>query len=95
MNSKFALIVSTFLMLAAIVLWSVLTPAGETADSIPVAASSVTASSVTERAVTPVSRAARANEQAAREAINSVKTDTRLDLDIRLVGATSVQLAAK
>ena len=90
MNSKFALIVSTFLMLAAIVLWSVLTPAGETADSIPVAVSSVT-----ERAITPVSRAARANEQAAREAIDSVKTDTRLDLDIRLVGATSLQLAAK
>ena len=40
-------------------------------------------------------RAAKAVVEATRSAIESVKADTKLDLDIRLIGPTSVTIAAK
>ena len=40
-------------------------------------------------------RGAKAVAEATRSAIESVKADTKLDLDIRLIGPTSVTIAAK
>jgi hypothetical protein len=42
-----------------------------------------------------VSSANKANQEAVKEATRSIRETIRLDLDIRLVGPTSVQLAAK
>lgn len=39
--------------------------------------------------------ASKANADAARLAIKSVQTDNKLDLDIRLIGPTSVKIASK
>lgn len=49
-----------------------------------------------EEAVT-ISRdlAAQANNEAALEAIQTARTDTKLDLDIKLIGPTSVKFVAK
>ena len=90
MNSKFAIITSTILMLVGIAFWS-----ASRLTAIPVEA---------ERSATPVvvaldtstlRPAIVANEEAAREAAESIQSNNRLDLDIRLVGAAALQLAAK
>ena len=71
------------LMLVGIALFSVSVLAAE-----PVAVE-VPAASAT------VQLAAIANEEAVREAALSIQTLNKLDLDIRLVGPTSVQIANK
>lgn len=86
MNSKLGTLLSIVLMLVGIALFSVTVLAAESvATDVPTAS----ADSTTARL------AAIANEEAVREAARSIQTLNRLDLDIRLVVPTSVQVAAK
>jgi len=87
MNSKFSTVVSLFLILVGIVLWSV---------SILTTEPTTNKTTVTDRVTTPLASSAREpNEQAAQEAARSIREATRLDLDIRLVAAASIQMAAQ
>ena len=52
-------------------------------------------SAVVEIETTNRERAKEANETAARKAIEAVLAETRLDLDIRLIGPTSRKIAAE
>jgi hypothetical protein len=81
MNSKFGLILSTVLMLGGISLWSV---------SI-LAAEGVAASS--EAKLDARSSAADAHREAAVDAVKSIEADNKFDLDIELIGRTSIQIA--
>lgn len=90
MNSKIAMFVSLSMMLGAIMLWSLSTPAGQ-----PVAAEPVYVPAVIEGESTLARLAREANDLAVDDAIRSVHANNKLDLDIRLVGATSLQVAAK
>lgn len=84
MNSKFSAVVSLFLLLVGVMLWSASMLAAEPRNNeTPVADSNT------------ISLAREANEQAAKEAALSVREATRLDLDIRLVGPASMQMAAQ
>jgi len=86
MNSKLGTILSIVLMLVGILLFSVSVLA---AEPVPAAAPTVSAVSTTVRL------AAIANEEAVREAARSIQSANKLDLNIRLVGPTSVQLASQ
>jgi len=86
MNSKLGTILSIVLMLVGILLFSVTVLAAE-----PVAAEAPATIAVN----TTVRLAAIANEEAVREAARSIQTLSKLDLDIRLVGPTSVQTASQ
>jgi hypothetical protein len=90
MNSKTAMFVSILLMMTSIMIWSVSvfsaepveiqTPTPRTSDAVSSSTSSL---------------AGRAIEEAASEAALSIQSSNRLDLDIRLIGATELQLAAQ
>lgn len=86
MNSKLGTLLSIVLMLAGIALFSVTVLA---AEPVAVEVPAASAASAT------VQLAAIANEEAVREAALSIQTLNKLDLDIRLVGPTSVQVAGK
>ena len=86
MNSKLGTILSIVLTLIVIALFSVSVLAAE-----PVLTEAATDST----ANLTVRLAAVANEEAVREAARSIQSDSKLDLDIRLVGPTSVQLASQ
>lgn len=86
MNSKLGTLLSIVLMLVGIALFSMSVLAAE-----PVAAEVPAASTGS----TTARLAAIANEEAVREAASSIQTLNKLDLDIRLVSPTSVQVAAK
>lgn len=86
MNSKLGTLLSIVLMLVGIALFSVTVLA---AEPVAVEVPAASAASAT------VQLAAIANEEAVREAALSIQTLNKLDLDIRLVGPTSVQVAGK
>ncbi|NOX71060.1 MAG: hypothetical protein GXP15_17915 [Gammaproteobacteria bacterium] len=86
MNSKLGTILSIVLTLIVIALFSVSVLAAE-----PVSTEAATDST----ANLTMRLAAVANEEAVREAARSIQSDSKLDLDIRLVGPTSVQLASQ
>ena len=83
MNSKLGTIVSTTLMLAGVAFWSVSILAAENPASLP-----ATASLEDSRAL-----AADANRAAADDAVVRINAANRLDLDIDLIGRTSLQIA--
>jgi outer membrane receptor for ferric coprogen and ferric-rhodotorulic acid len=56
--------------------------------------SATTESSTVNVAKESLEQAKRANEAAAEAAVETVLADTRLDLDIRLIGPTSVKIAS-
>ena len=56
--------------------------------------SATTESSTVDVAKESLEQAKRANEAAAEAAVETVLADTRLDLDIRLIGPTSVKIAS-
>jgi len=56
--------------------------------------SATTESSTIDVAKESLEQAKRANEAAAEAAVETVLADTRLDLDIRLIGPTSVKIAS-
>ena len=80
--------VSTLIIIVGIVIWSATVLAAE-----PV--SNETPASDTSIRDSAARLATRSNEEAVREAARSIQTRNKLDLDIRLVGPTSVRLAAK
>ena len=90
MNSKTAMFVSILLMMTSITIWSVSVLSAEPVEieirgpSTTDAVSSST-STLAEQAI----------EEAASEAALSIQSSNRLDLDIRLIGATELQLAAQ
>ena len=86
MNNKFGTLLSVVVILFAIAIWSTSVLAAEPDD--------VEAPDRTIDAAT-VRLAVSANEEAVREASRSIQKRNRLDLDIRLVAATSSPLAAK
>lgn len=86
MNSKLGTLLSIVLMLVVIALFSVSVLAAEPVSAEAPAASAVSMS---------VRLAAVANEEAVLEAARSIQSGSKLDLDIRLVGPTSVQLASQ
>ena len=83
MNSKLGTIVSTTLMLAGISLWSVSILAAENVNSLPAAESQKDTREL----------AADANRAAANDAVTRIRAANRLDLDIELIGRTSVSIA--
>ena len=86
MNSKLGTLLSIVLMLVGIALFSVSVLAAEpVAVEVPAASKDSTTALL----------GAIANEEAVREAARSIQMLNKLDLDIRLVGPTSVQVAAK
>jgi hypothetical protein len=90
MNSKFSAIASLLLILVGIMIWSVSILAADPhiQEDIAAAADSTASHHL-------VSSADTANQEAVKDAARSIREAIRLDLDIRLVGPTSVQLAAK
>ncbi len=83
MNSKLGTTISTLLMLAGITLWSVSVMAADDVTSLPAATSQNETRAVAENA----------NRAAANDAALRIRAVTRLDLDIELVGRTSVRIA--
>lgn len=83
MNSKLGTTVSTILMLAGIAFWSVSILAAENPASV------VDKASQQDTRVL----AAEANREAANDAVIRIRASNRLDLDIDLIGLTSVQIA--
>jgi len=90
MNSKTAMFVSIVLMMTSITIWSVSVPRAE-----PVEIETLTPPTTDAVSSSTSSRAGQAIEEAATEAALSIQSSNRLDLDIRLIGATELQLAAK
>ena len=90
MNSKTAMFVSMLMMLASFTFWSVSVLSAESVEiETPTPRATDAISSSTS------SLAAQAIEDAANDAALSIQSSNRLDLDIRLIGATELQLAAK
>lgn len=85
MNSKLGTLLSIVLMLVGIALFS-----ASVLAAAPVAVEVVTTSMQTTTQLATI-----ANEEAVREAARSIQALNKLDLDIRLVGPTSVQVAAQ
>ncbi len=85
MNSKLGTLLSIVLMLVGIALFS----------ASVLAAAPVAVEVVTTRTQTTTQLATIANEEAVREAARSIQALNKLDLDIRLVGPTSVQVVAQ
>lgn len=85
MNSKLGTLLSIVLMLVGIALFS-----ASVLAAAPVAVEVVTTSTQTTTQLATI-----ANEEAVREAARSIQALNKLDLDIRLVGPTSVQVAAQ
>jgi hypothetical protein len=90
MNSKTAMFVSILMLLASITIWSVSVLSAE-----PVGIETPSPRTTDTASTSPSSIAAQAIEEAAIEAALSIQSSNRLDLDIRLIGATELQLAAK
>jgi hypothetical protein len=90
MNSKTAMFVSILLMMTSITIWSVSVLSAE-----PVAIETPTLRTTDAVSSSTSSLARQAIEEAASEAALSIQSSNRLDLDIRLIGATELQLAAK
>jgi hypothetical protein len=90
MNSKTAMFVSLLLMMTSITIWSVSVLSAE-----PVAIESPTPRTTDAVSSSTSSLAGQAIEEAASEAALSIQSSNRLDLDIRLIGATELQLAAQ
>ncbi len=90
MNSKIAMFISTVLMLASITIWSV---SVLSAEPMTTETPAITPIEVVDTSTTGVAR--RANEEAANEAVRSIQSDIRLDLDIRLIATTGQKLAAR
>lgn len=85
MNSKLGSLLSIVLMLVGSALFAASVLAAE-----PVAVEVATASTATTTRLATI-----ANEEAVREAARSIQALNKLDLDIRLVGPTSVKVAAQ
>lgn len=83
MNSKLGTFVSTVLMLIVVMLWSVSILADDNLSSETAAESRSETREL----------AADANREAVDAAVDRIRETTRLDLDIELVGRTSVQIA--
>ena len=88
MNSKLGTTLSTLIIIVGIVIWSATVLAAESV-------SRETAAKDTSIKDSAARLATSANEEAVREAARSIQARTKLDLDIRLVGPTSIRLAAK
>ncbi len=85
MNSKLGSLLSIVLMLVGSALFAASVLAAE-----PVAVEVATTSTATTTRLATI-----ANEEAVREAARSIQALNKLDLDIRLVGPTSVKVAAQ
>lgn len=83
MNSKLGTTISTLLMLAGIAFWSVSVMAADEVTRQPAATSQNETRALAEIA----------NRAAANDASIRIRAVTRLDLDIELVGRTSVRIA--
>jgi hypothetical protein len=90
MNSKIAMFISLILMLGSITIWSVSELSAETMSTEILATPPAEA---VDTSTTGVAR--RANEEAANEAVRSIQSDNRLDLDIRLIATAGEKLAAR
>ena len=90
MNSKIAMFISMVLMLTSITIWSVSVLSAETMTTESPATPRLEA---VDTSTTGVAR--RANEEAANEAVRSIQSDIRLDLDIRLIATMGQKLAAR
>ncbi len=98
MNSKSAMVVSLVLMLASLTFWSISVLRAEPAVTVSAvsAASTTTTRQTTESVDSATLRLANdANEEAASKAARSIQSSNRLDLDIRLISATELALAAR
>ncbi len=98
MNSKTAMVVSLVLMLASLTFWSISVLRAEPAVTVSAvsAASTTTTRQTTESVDSATLRLANdANEEAASKAARSIQSSNRLDLDIRLISATELALAAR
>lgn len=83
MYSKLGTTISTILMLGFLALWSVSVLAADGGNAQDVSSD------------TAVELAASAHEEAAKDAIRAAREEVKLDLDIQLIGRTSVQMAAE
>jgi hypothetical protein len=83
MYSKLGTTISTILMLGFLALWSVSVLAADGVNAEHVSSD------------TAVEIAAAAHQEAAEDAIRATREEIRLDLDIQLIGRTSVQVAAE
>jgi hypothetical protein len=90
MNSKTAMFVSILLMMTSVTIWSVSALRAE-----PVEIESPTPRTTDAVSSSTAALAGQAIEEAASEAALSIQSSNRLDLDIRLIGATELQLAAQ
>lgn len=98
MNSKTAMVVSLVLMLASLTFWSISVLRAEPAVTVSAvsAASTTTTRQTTESVDSATLRLANdATEEAASKAARSIQSSNRLDLDIRLISATELALAAR
>ncbi len=91
MNSKSGTTLSTLIIIVGIAIGSASVLAAEPVSLV----SPETAADDTSIDGTATRLANSANEEAVREAARSIQTHNKLDLDIRLIGPTSVRLAAK
>ena len=90
MNSKTAMFVSILLMMASITIWSV---SGLSAEPVEIETRGPNTTDAVSSSTSTL--AGLAIEEAANEAALSIQSSNRLDLDIRLIGATELKLAAK
>ena len=88
MNSKSGTTLSTLIIIVGIAIGSASVLAAE-----PVSPETAADDTSIKGAATRLAN--NANEEAVREAARSIQTHNKLDLDIRLIGPTSVRLAAK
>ena len=86
MNNRIGVVFSALLIVAGVMFWSVSILANDAVEAEVGARSPATAT---------LEVAAAAAEQSAAEAAESIRDVSKLDLDIRLIGQTSVQVAAE
>ncbi len=78
--------------IAALLLFAGSTCTAMADDSVPFDANEASSEQIEE---TSKEQARQANEAAVEEAVRAVEADTQLDLDIRLIGRTSVLIAGE
>jgi len=86
MNNRISVLFSALLMFAGVMFWSV---------SILADDANVAEVGARPPASATLELAAAASAEAAADAAESIRGDNKLDLDIRLIGQTSVQVAAE
>ena len=86
MNNRIGVVFSALLIMAGVMFWSVSVLANDAAEAEVGARSPASAT---------LEFAAAAAEESAAEAAESVRDVSELDLDIRLIGQTSVKVAAE